>query len=94
MEKISFNNTNFDAGTMEIAGVKIMLINAKNGSLGCAYLNLAAAEKFNHALAIVSGVASYEDMFNAEVKSVSNAAAAMGVTVGMNGFEALKMMDK
>ena len=71
-----------------------MLINAKNGSLGCAYLYLAAAEKFNHALAIVSGVASYEDMFNAEVKSISDAAAAMGVTVGMNGFEALKMMDK
>ena len=93
MEKIKFNNTEFNAGTMELSGIKILLINAKNGSLGCAYLNLAAAEKFNHALAIVSGVASYEDMFNAEVRSVSSAAAAMGVTPGMSGFEALKLMD-
>ena len=94
MEKIRFKNTEFNAGTMEIAGVKILLINAEKGSLGCAYLNLAAAEKFDHALAIVSGVASYEDMFDAEVKSVSTAAAAMGVTPGMNGFEALKLMNK
>ncbi len=92
MEKITFNNVDFNAGTMEISGVKILLINAEKGSLGCAYINLAAAEKFGHALAIVSGVNSYEDMLNAEVKSVSSAAAALGVAIGMSGKEALMKM--
>ena len=50
-------------------GIKILLIKAGKGALGCGYINMAAAEKFNHALAIVSGVASYEDMLAAEVKS-------------------------
>ena len=93
MEKITFNNTDFLAGKIELAGVNILLINAGKGSLGCAYLNLAAAEKFGHALATVSGVSSYDDMFNAEVKSVSTAAAALGVRAGMTGFEALQLMN-
>ena len=93
MEKITFNNTDFLAGKIELAGVNILLINAKKGSLGCAYLNLAAAEKFGHALGTVSGVSSYDDMFNAEVKSVSTAAAALGVRAGMTGFEALQLMN-
>ena len=93
MEKITFNNTDFIAGKIELAGVNILLINAEKGSLGCAYLNLAAAEKFGHALATVSGVSSYDDMFNAEVKSVSTAAAALGVRAGMTGFEALQLMN-
>jgi uncharacterized protein YunC (DUF1805 family) len=93
MEKISFNNIEFNAGKIELAGVNILLINAAKGSLGCAYLNLAAAEKFGHALAIVSGVSSYDDMFNAEVRSISKAAADLGVSVGMSGFEALKLMN-
>ena len=93
MEKITFSDIEFNAGKIEISGVHILLINAAKGSLGCAYLNLAAAEKFGHALAIVSGVASYEDMFNAEVKSVSSAASAIGVRVGMSGIEALKLMN-
>lgn len=93
MEKITFNNTDFLAGKIELAGVNILLINAEKGSLGCAYLNLAAAEKFGHALATVSGVSSYDDMFNAEVKSVSTAAAALGVRAGMTGFEALQLMN-
>ena len=93
MEKITFNNTDFLAGKIELAGVNILLINAEKGSLGCAYLNLAAAEKFGHALATVSGVSSYDDMFNAEVKGVSTAAAALGVRAGMTGFEALQLMN-
>jgi len=93
MEKITFNNTDFLAGKIVLAGINILLINAEKGSLGCAYLNLAAAEKFGHALATVSGVSSYDDMFNAEVKSVSTAAAALGVRAGMTGFVALQLMN-
>ena len=93
METIFKDGLEFSAGTMELHGIKIMLIKGENGALGCGYINLAAAEKFGHALAIVSGVASYEEMFAAEVKAVSSAAGKSGVKIGMNGLEALKIMN-
>ena len=93
MEKVVLNkNIICEAGCWDMFGIKILLIKAGKGALGCGYINMAAAEKFNHALAIVSGVASYEDMLAAEVKSVSPAAEALGVKTGMTGREALLLM--
>ena len=93
MEKIIFENQEFDAGSWDMFGVKILLIKAARGALGCGYLNLDAAEKFGHPLAIVSGVAGYEDMFAAKVKAVSAAAGKLGVVPGMSGIDALKKMS-
>jgi uncharacterized protein YunC (DUF1805 family) len=93
MEKILVDDIEMQAGVMDIFGVNILLIKSGHGALGCGYINLAAAEKFGHALAIVSGVNDYDDMFNAEVRSISKAAAELGVSVGMSGFEALKLMN-
>lgn len=92
METISINSTALPAEKIEFSGINIMMIKVPKGALGCAYINLNAAEKFSHALAIVSGVATYEDMLNAEVKAVSSAASALGVSVGMSGKEALIKM--
>ena len=92
MEKIIVDGVTMEAGCMSIGEINILLIKTAKGALGCAYLNMAAAEKFDHALAIVSGVANYDDMLKAEIKSVSSAAAEMGVTVGMSGKEALLKM--
>ena len=93
MEKILVEDKAMMAGSMDMYGVKILLITSGKGALGCGYINLAAAEKFGHALAIVSGVKTYEDMLNAEVKAVSPAAAAAGVKPGMSGREALEIMQ-
>jgi uncharacterized protein YunC (DUF1805 family) len=60
--------------------------------LGCGYLSVEAAERLGDALAIVTGVKSYEDMLKAEVKKVSSAAALLGVKEGMSGKEALLIM--
>ncbi|MBE6356092.1 MAG: DUF1805 domain-containing protein [Lentisphaerae bacterium] len=93
MDKITYGDMVFEAGCWEMFGIKILLIKSANGALGCGYVNLAAAEKFGHALAIVSGVSSYEDMFAAEVKSVSSAAGKLGVLPGMSGIDALKKLS-
>ena len=93
MEKIAVDNIICNAGCWDMFGVKILLIKSKKGALGCGYINIAAAEKFDHALAIVSGVSSYEDMLTAEVKAVSAAAAALGVVPGMSGRDALCKMS-
>lgn len=92
MEKIMVEGVEMLAGKMDISGVNILLVKTAKGALGCGYINLAAAEKFGHALAVVSGVNDYSDMLAAEVKAVSSAAAGMGVLVGMSGKEALLKM--
>ena len=94
MEKFILNErTVCEAGCWDMFGVNILLIKATKGALGCGYINLVAAEKFNHALAIVSGVSTYDDMLLAEVKSVSPAAEALGIKPGMTGREALLIME-
>ena len=80
------------AAVLQTRRVKILLIKGTRGALGCGYINLAAAEKFGHALAIVSGVADYNEMLAAEVKAVSSAAAELGITPGMTGKEALEKL--
>ena len=53
---------------------------------------MATANKLNDALAVVRGVANFDDMLNAKVCEVSDAAVARGIAVGMSGLEALKLM--
>ncbi|MBR6022261.1 MAG: YunC family protein [Kiritimatiellae bacterium] len=71
------------------AGGRILLIQGRGGMLGCGYVSVAAADKFGHALATVSGVGNYAEMLDARVSGVSRAAAAKGVGPGMSGREAL-----
>ena len=93
MDKVTVDGTEFRGDCIEVSqGGKILLIQGKRGMLGCGYVSLAAAEKFGHALAVVSGVASYDDMLAAKVGAVSTAAAALGVEAGMSGREALGKM--
>ncbi len=70
----------------------ILVIQGCRGMLGCGYLSLATAERLGHALAIVTGVASFDDMLKARVTAVSTAAAALGVSAGMTGEEALELL--
>jgi uncharacterized protein YunC (DUF1805 family) len=48
----------------------------------CGYLNLEVAEKLNAAAAIVSGVNSFEDVLNAEIKAATKKAIELGVAPG------------
>ena len=92
-EKVMIGGVEMTAGKLEFNGINILLIKtASGGGLGCGYLNLAAADKFGHVLATVSKVATWEDMLRAEVNGVSEAAGKLGITVGMSGLEALKLM--
>lgn len=93
METLKIGNQTCEGADILLPGnVHLLVIRAEKGLLGCGYLSLAAAEKFGHALAIVRGVASFEDMLAAEVQEVSAAAAALGVRPGMTGKEALAAM--
>ena len=61
--------------------------------LACGYVKVETADKLGDALAIVTGVNSYDDMFAKNVVAVSKAAQAKGVAVGMTGREALELLS-
>jgi len=58
----------------------------------CGFLSVDVAERLGVAAAVVSGVKSFDDVLNAEVKAVTSKAGSFGVRVGMKGAEALKNM--
>jgi len=59
----------------------------------CGYFNIDAADKFNDALVIVTGVKSFEDMLESSVAKFSKAAAKKGVKEGMKGKGALLLLN-
>jgi len=70
----------------------LLLVIAEKGFVMCGFLNIDAAEKLGVAAAVVSGVKTFDDVLNAEVKAATSKAKAFGVSVGMKGTEALKRM--
>lgn len=93
MEKITVENLDLTGYTIPTPHASLLVIRAPKGLLGCGYINVEIADKLDDAAAIVSGVKTYEDMLNATVKAVSQAAAILGITVGMTGLDALKKMQ-
>ena len=89
MEQINLEGNILEGYAIPTANTSILLIKAAHGFLGCGYFSLATAEKVGDAAVIVSGVKNFEEMLAAKVKAVSPAAAARGVTLEMNGREAL-----
>jgi uncharacterized protein YunC (DUF1805 family) len=86
-------------GEKQLQGVRVSLPNApvlmlvgSRGFIGCGYFKVDVADKVGHALAVVSGVGSFDDMLNADVKAVSKEAGNIGITVGMTGAEAAQRL--
>ena len=70
----------------------LLLIIAGKGFVMCGFLNIDAAEKLGVAAAMVSGVKTFEDVLNAQVKAATTKAKNLGIEAGMKGSEALKHM--
>lgn len=70
----------------------LILMVAEKGFVMCGFLNIEAAEKAGVAGAMVSGVKSFEDVLNAQIRAATTKAKSLGVQVGMTGKEALMHM--
>ena len=70
----------------------LLVINAERGFVMCGFLNIDAAEKLGVAAGMVSSVKTFEDVLNAQIKSITSKAKGFGVEAGMKGSEALKHM--
>jgi len=73
-------------------GPPLLLVVADKGFVMCGFLNMETAERLGVAAAMVSGVKTFEDVLDAQVKAATNKANSLGVEVGAKGSEALKRM--
>jgi uncharacterized protein YunC (DUF1805 family) len=60
----------------------LLLIKGEKGFIMCGYLNIEVAERLEAAAAIVSGVNSFTDVLDAEIKAVTSRAKKLGVEPG------------
>lgn len=72
-------------------------LNASRGVVGCGIFDIAIANRFGMAFAIARGtperpLRTPEDLLEARIVEASEAAVALGVTVGMSGREAATLM--
>ena len=58
----------------------------------CGFLNMDAAEKVGAVAAMVSGVKTFDDALDAEVKAFTSKAGMKGIKRGMKGREAVKLL--
>ena len=70
----------------------LLLMVGEKGFIMCGYLNVEVAERLQVAAAMVSGVRSYQDVLEAEIKAATSKAREMGISLGMKGREALKKL--
>ena len=90
---MNFEGNEFTAYSIPTTNTNVLIIGAEKGFLGCGYLNVEVANKVNDVCAIVTGVKTPDDMLEAKVVAVSNAAVELGVKEGMSGKEALVLMS-
>ena len=70
----------------------LLLMVGEKGFIMCGYLNVEVAERLQVAAAMVSGVKSFQDVLEAEIKDATSKAMEMGISLGMKGREALRKL--
>jgi uncharacterized protein YunC (DUF1805 family) len=70
----------------------LLLIMGEKGFVMCGFLNVESAEKLGVTAAVVSGVKTFDDVLNGQVKAVTSKAKNLGIEVGMRGADALKLI--
>jgi uncharacterized protein YunC (DUF1805 family) len=70
----------------------LLLIMGEKGFVMCGFLNVESAEKLDVTAAVVSGVKTFDDVLNGQVKAVTSKAKNLGIEVGMKGADALKLI--
>jgi uncharacterized protein YunC (DUF1805 family) len=77
---------------MDMEHASLLVIRAGCGFVMCGYLNMDVVNKLEDVAVRVTGVKSFEDVLNARVADVSDAAKKLGITSGMTAKEALNKM--
>ncbi|MBD3170845.1 DUF1805 domain-containing protein [Candidatus Bathyarchaeota archaeon] len=83
IEKFTIDGKSFQGMKSTLPdGPPLLLIKGDKGFVMCGFLNMDAAERTGVAAAMVSGVTSFDDVFNATIKAVTSKAKELGVESG------------
>ncbi len=91
-EQLSIDGNEFQGIKIPTEKASLLMIRSDRGFLGCGYFNIEVADKLGECVALVTGVNSFENMYDAEVFKVSKKAVEAGITKGMTGKEALNII--
>lgn len=69
----------------------LVIIIGQTGFVACGFINIEAAERLNVSAASVSGVKTFEDVLNAEIRAATSKAQAQGIKIGMRGRDAVRI---
>lgn len=92
-ETLQIGKKTFTAMRMQLKGCALLAIVSEQKPdvwMACGYVDILRAEKWDHALGIVSGVDNFEQMLTANIKALSTKAKAFGATEGMTGRDFLE----
>ncbi|MBI5226039.1 DUF1805 domain-containing protein [Candidatus Micrarchaeota archaeon] len=92
---ITLSGKSFSAIRLQLDGCALLAIVSDSKPwvwLACGYVDVSRAEKWSHSLGIVTGVDSFDDMLNAQIKAVSRRAEKEGAAVGMRGRHYLELL--
>jgi uncharacterized protein YunC (DUF1805 family) len=83
IEKIEAGGKTFHALKATLPDLPpLLLIKGSKGFVMCGYLNIETAEKLGAAAAIVSGVKTFDDVLNAQIKASTTKANVLGLEPG------------
>jgi uncharacterized protein YunC (DUF1805 family) len=71
----------------------LLLLIGEKGFIMCGFLNMESAEKLGVAAAVISGVKTFDDVLNGQVKAATSKAKTLGVEIGMKGTDAFKHLS-
>jgi uncharacterized protein YunC (DUF1805 family) len=82
----------FECSRIDGLARPLLVAKGSKGYAACAYVDVAASDKFGEACVIFAGVASHEAFLDATVAKASKAARELGVEVDMPGRDALALI--
>ena len=83
IDKLTVDGRSFQGLKVELRNLPpLILIEGEKGFVMCGYLNAEAAESLGAVAAVVSGVKSFEDVLNAEIRASTTGAKALGLKPG------------
>lgn len=76
----------------EMQNAPLLVIKADKGFVMCGYLDIDMANTLGDVAVRVRGVNTFEDVLDAQVVGITQAAADLGINIKMNARDALERM--
>ena len=92
IEQIALENGTALGLKFEMQNAPLLVIKADKGFVMCGYLDIVMANTLGDVAVRVRGVNTFEDVLDAQVVGITQAAADLGIDIKMNARDALERM--